>query len=138
MNQVVSYALVGIFTFLSGVHFYWLMGGKLGLSAAVPQIDGQLAFEPAWWQVLMVAAGLLFCALLIAANSDWINLPFSSNLERIAINYLAALFTLRAIGDFKVIGFVKKSRQGLFARRDTILYTPLCVAIALSLLFVSV
>jgi hypothetical protein len=45
---------------------------------------------------------------------------------------LAALFLLRGIGDFRLVGFFKRVRGTRFARRDTRLYSPLCLALALA------
>ncbi len=43
---------------------------------------------------------------------------------------LTALFAMRAIGEFRFVGLFKTQREGLFARRDTWIYTPLCISIA--------
>ena len=37
---------------------------------------------------------------------------------------------LRAVGDFRMVGFWKTVRDTPFARWDTRLFSPLCVAIA--------
>jgi hypothetical protein len=45
---------------------------------------------------------------------------------------IAALFLLRAIGDFKYVGFFKSVSQTDFARLDSLLFTPLCLLIAIA------
>ena len=39
---------------------------------------------------------------------------------------------MRAIGDFKLVGFFKAARGSAFARRDTLLYSPVCLTLALA------
>ncbi|TKI67695.1 DUF3995 domain-containing protein [Lysinibacillus mangiferihumi] len=48
----------------------------------------------------------------------------------------AVIFLIRAIGDFKYVGFFKKIKHSQFARNDTWLYSPLCLFISLVYLFV--
>ena len=55
------------FTDLSLIHIYWLFGGRVGQLAAIPEIDGKLAFQPSTEATLMVAIGPALRALLIAA-----------------------------------------------------------------------
>ncbi len=43
---------------------------------------------------------------------------------------LAAIFVLRAVGDFHYVGFFKRVRGSVFARRDTWVFSPLCVVLA--------
>lgn len=44
---------------------------------------------------------------------------------------LAVVLFLRAIGDFRLVGFFKQIRDTRFARLDTILYSPLCLVMAI-------
>jgi len=43
---------------------------------------------------------------------------------------LALVLLLRAIGDFRLVGFFKRIRGSRFARLDTVLYSPLCLALS--------
>ena len=45
---------------------------------------------------------------------------------------VAAVLAARAIGDRRSVGFMKRSRDSAFARRDTYLYSPLCVLLAVA------
>jgi hypothetical protein len=49
---------------------------------------------------------------------------------QIAAWLIAAVFALRAIGDFRYVGFFKRIRDSKFARLDTLAYSPLCAALA--------
>lgn len=51
----------------------------------------------------------------------------------IAIVVLALMFAVRAVGDFRYVGFFKRIRGSRFARMDTLYYSPLCAALALSI-----
>ncbi|MEY4541844.1 MAG: hypothetical protein RLZZ306_3601 [Bacteroidota bacterium] len=35
-----------IFLTIAGFHFYWAFGGKFGSQAVIPQMEGELAFQP--------------------------------------------------------------------------------------------
>jgi hypothetical protein len=50
---------------------------------------------------------------------------------------IAALFFLRAIGDFKLIGFFKQANDSGFAFWDTFLFSPLCLFIAVAAFLIS-
>jgi hypothetical protein len=81
-------------------------------------------------QSFAVAAGLGVAALVIAAAAGWISVPVSAGLLRWAAYGVAAVFVLRAIGEFRHVGFFKRNRGSRFARLDSWLYSPLCVLIA--------
>ena len=42
---------------------------------------------------------------------------------------IAGIFILRAIGDFRYVGFFKSVKQSAFARADSRYYSPLCLLI---------
>jgi hypothetical protein len=50
---------------------------------------------------------------------------------------IALLFLLRAIGDFRYVGFFKSVSGTAFARWDTILFSPLCLFIAVAAFLIS-
>ena len=43
MSFLVARWIVGVFGFISLVHLYWAAGGKLGVTAAIPQLPGEFA-----------------------------------------------------------------------------------------------
>ena len=45
--------------------------------------------------------------------------------------FIAIIFILRAIGDFKYLGFFKKINHSDFAKSDTKLFSPLCLTIGI-------
>jgi hypothetical protein len=50
---------------------------------------------------------------------------------------LGAVFVLRAIGERKLVGFFKRVRGTAFARWDTWLFSPLCLALGVSVLWLA-
>ena len=117
---------------LSGLHVYWALGGRRGLTAALPAApDGSLHLRPSAALTALVAASLLAMGglsavpLVLGANA-------APGWWRLAIAALAALFALRAVGDFRYVGLSKRVHHTTFARLDTRYYTPLCLALAAS------
>ena len=131
MNTTIAFSLIAVFLCLSLLHFYWLLGGRVGLLAAIPEIGGKPAFEPSAIATLTVAIGLALCALLIAATAGVLPLPLHGAVLAWATRVLALALLLRAIGDFRLVGFFKRIRDTRFARLDTVAYSPLCLALAI-------
>lgn len=127
----IALSLVTIFLCLSLLHFYWLLGGRVGLHAAIPEIDGKPAFQPSATATLVVAIGLALCALLIAATAGVLTLPLPHSVLAWLTRALAFVLLLRAIGDFRLVGFFKRIRSSRFARLDTAVYSPLCLVLAI-------
>jgi hypothetical protein len=49
---------------------------------------------------------------------------------------IAGVFMLRAIGEFKYVGFFKKVRKTAFGLNDTKFYSPLCLLIGLLMMII--
>lgn len=93
--------------------------------------DGSPAFEPNKSATLTVAI-LLFMFAFISSGSWGLYRAWLTDDYFIFGNLIIVLlFGWRAIGDFKAIGFFKKYKGSLFAEKDTTIYSPLCVMIAL-------
>ncbi len=131
LSTIISVSLIAVFACLSLLHFYWLSGGRVGILAAIPEIDGKPAFQPSALATLVVAIGLALCALLIAATAGIVKLPLSHTVLSWLTRALAVVLLLRAIGDFRLVGFFKRHRNSRFARLDTAVYSPLCLALAI-------
>ena len=69
--------LISIFCALSGIHFYWAMGGKWGSEAVFPtQEDNTIIAAPGIIPTLIVAIGLMLFALVALTQiSSW-TFPF--------------------------------------------------------------
>ena len=125
-----------VFTTLSFIHIYWAFGGKWGATAAIPETEGKLTFTPGKLITLVVATGLFLFAMISLSNSG----IFTSWNEPVYFRFgmwcIVAIFFLRAIGDFKVMGFSKKIKGTTFAKYDTNFYSPLCLYLASSSLII--
>lgn len=118
---------------LAAVHVYWAFGGSAGIRGTVPTVDGKPVFEPGRTATLLVALGLALLATTAALSRSpaLMNVDGQSSL-RYANRLAAGLFLARAIGDFRLVGFFKRIRGTRFARLDTLVYSPLCLLLALA------
>lgn len=131
--MILYIALMLVFAFLGGIHFYWAFGGSWGVEATFPILDnGPKDFKPPLVATIIVGLGLWSMALFYLL----ILLSFHSIIFDSSSKYvqwiIPSIFTLRAIGDFKYIGLFKTRRQSSFAEMDTKLFSPLCLFIAVA------
>ncbi len=136
MIFVLIYINTLIFVFLSGLHFYWLLGGRWGFSTSYPTSKSfKPIFVPGLMSTLIVAIGLLFFAVLLLLKIA----PFTFISQKF-VDYLnltiALIFLLRSIGDFNYIGLFKRIKDTPFAKNDTQIYVPLCLYLAISCLLI--
>ena len=128
---IIAGSLIAVFAGLSLIHLYWLFGGRFGQLAAIPEVDGKLVFQPSTLATLVVTIGLALCAVVIAGTAGMLAVPLSQPALAWLTRGLAVVLLLRAIGDFRLVGFCKRIRHTRFARLDTIIYSPLCLALAI-------
>ena len=126
--------LVGAIIFgISAIHFYWVFGGKWGLSVALPEpVDLSKSFpKPGPFLTILVALAFLIMSLIVFGAKI---LPFTEKqiyYLRIAIGMV---FLLRSLGDFKYFGFFRKIKNTNFSKFDTQFFTPLSFFIGFVLL----
>lgn len=115
--------LAAVLTALSLLHVYWAGGGTWGAEASVPKTpEGQPLFRPGPLACLAVAAALAAgSALAVAGAFRW---------RSALLSMMAAVFALRALGDFRYAGWSKSVHGSDFATLDTWLYSPLCLALS--------
>ena len=130
-------AAAAILTLLGLLHLYWAAGGTWGKSATVPTFEGKPVIHPTPLTTTIVAAGLFAMAALLAAKLGWIALPITALSLRASLWLASAIFFLRALGDFRYVGFFKRVRDTRFAELDTKLYSPLCLLLAAMVALVS-
>ncbi len=112
-----------IFGFLALLHFYWALGGAggTGSSAAIPEINGVPVFKPSKAGTAAVGLVLLGTAAIVLMHVE------------LLIAGAAIALILRAIGDFRLVGFFKRPNNSRFARMDTRYYSPFCLALGAAL-----
>ena len=120
-----------IFLSLGIIHFYWAKGGKWGFKNAIPtKENGNLVMNPKTIDSIMVGIYLTSIAVFYLLQIDFFKIYFP--FWTIYVSWIVpAIFFLRAIGDFKYVGFFKKIRTTLFSKWDTQLFSPLCLTISL-------
>ncbi len=132
MWDVIAILISITLTFLSGLHFYWALFGIIDISTVVPTnpTKGHV-ISPGKGSSAMVGVILLLFAFV------FIN-KIAMFIEGKWLNYTAfaigILFLIRAIGDFKYVGFTKKIKNSKFSRLDTRYYSPFCFILGILIL----
>jgi hypothetical protein len=129
--SIVGGGAAAVLALLAIVHCFWAVGGRTGMVAAVPSGDRGPLFKPGRIATLFVAAALMGLAGLFALSAgmfgraDW-----AQRWPAAALAVTALVFLARAVGEFNYVGLFKRRRPGSFARLDTLVYSPLCLALA--------
>lgn len=139
MIVILAWSVSGVLALVSGIHLYWLFGGRRGHKAAVPERNGEPLFRPSRLATAVVAL-LLGAAAWAVLELGGASRPglLSGKLLAYGGWLLAAVFVLRAIGDFKWLGLFKKETGTLFAKWDSMLYTPLCLLLGLAVMTIAI
>ena len=131
LRSWVGIALAVVFGLLSALHVFWAFGGTWGAGATVAEVNGRPRFEPSRGATLAVAAALVAAAVVVLARAHLILRGVPSWAPQGSAAVLGAVFLLRSVGDFRLMGFFKSVRGTRFAVRDTWLYSPLCLLLGL-------
>lgn len=138
MKYLVAYFAIVIFSFISLIHLYWGVGGRWGYDAVIPTQNGKPAFNPSKGVTILLAIVLLLPILLILGRMDVFASKISPWFFKAGLWGVCLVFLLRAIGNFKTIGFFKKRTEAKFSLWDTFLFSPLCLLVSFLILFVSI
>ena len=137
MNKLLPLAVCLAFVGLALWHFYMALVAASGVTGAVPSVEGKPVFVPTRRATVGVGVVLLLFAVLVAGTGGMV----SVGLPAVALSWLsyALAFGLlaRAIGEFRYVGFFKRVRGTKFARLDTLLYSPLCLLLAVAVALVA-
>jgi hypothetical protein len=132
MSIVISIILFLIFLSLSCLHFYWAIGGKKGKENAIPvNINNEKIIRPTIISTLFVGIILLLFGFINIIKTKIINITLPEIVENYCLWVIVVLFLLRAIGDFKYIGFFKRIKNTKFSIMDTKIYSPLCLIVGI-------
>lgn len=119
-----------IFSTLGIIHFYWAKGGKWGFKNAIPtKENGDLVMNPKTIDSIMVGVYLTIIAVFYLSQLNFFEINFP-NWTSYILWIVPSIFFLRAVGDFKYIGFFKQIKTTLFAKWDTQLFSPLCFVLS--------
>ncbi len=118
---------------ISGIHFFWAFGGRWGADAAIPTSqDGKTMLSPDIFATLVVAFGILAMALFHLEKIQIVSLSIPNWINTYGLKIIAGIFLLRAIGEFRYVGFFKKIKNTKFATLDTKYYSPLCLILSVN------
>ncbi|WP_018622171.1 DUF3995 domain-containing protein [Spirosoma luteum] len=120
---------------ISLIHVYWAAGGRWGLAESVPKLNGAKAIKPGRFTTLVVALIFGFMAFFYLYKIGWLtplNIIVPDWLTRSGPWFLAGIFLLRAIGDFRYVGLFKRVRGSRFSQLDTNFYSPLCLLLSVN------
>ncbi len=124
--------LVIIFVLISGLHFYWAAGGKWAIENVVPRDEqGKPVLKTGVVASIVVGLGLLFFAMYYLLVAGFVEFTLPEIILTPLGWIIPSIFLLRAIGDFKYVGFTKKIKNTTFARLDSAYFARLCLFIAL-------
>src|SRR5260221_13895259 len=101
------------------MHVYWALGGRMGKSAAVPEVNGQQTFIPSRAGTMAVAAALFFAATVGAIAGRLFEPGGFKGIFRILAFDLSPTFLHRAVGVFRLVRFFNRVRVTYFALLET-------------------
>lgn len=121
------------FIFLAILHANWL-SGRSRFAGLITPTDGndRMLFRPS---PLLLVFLCIISVISATLNLGWVGLlPFGPyrQLCGYGIAVIGTLLLLRAIGDFRYIGFSKRHSNSRFARADSTLISPLCLLFSLT------
>ncbi len=137
MIKTLGILLAVIFAAIALLHFYWAFGGSTSGMAAIPTVGGKLAFTPSALGTVMVALAFVAAALVALGQIDFLGDIVPHWIFRAGLFVISVLFLLRAVGEFKMVGFFKTLTGTPFAAMDTWVYSPLCLFIAVAAFIVA-
>lgn len=131
LHQTLAALLCLVFVGLAALHFYWAGGGRLALNGAVPIVDDRALFTPGPLASTAVGLALIAAATIVAVRGGLLALDLPVWFVQFGTWVLVVVFAVRAVGEFRYFGFFKRVRGTIFARRDSLFYSPLCALISL-------
>jgi hypothetical protein len=128
--HILSLLLATILGLLAALHLSWAAGARWGRSASIPELNHRPALQPGPLACTVVAILLTVAALLLLGQAGVLALPGPRWLTAAGAWAVGVVFTLRAVGDFRLFGLFRRVTGTQFARNDALLYTPLCLLLA--------
>lgn len=140
MVAAVAGVVAGTLAVIGLLHVYWALAGTgAGTSAMIPEVDGRPAFKPGRAATLAIAMLLEIAAALVALQGRLFTIDgLPPALIRVGASGVALVLAARGVGDFRLAGISKRVRGTRFARLDSLVFTPLCFALAAGIVVVVV
>ncbi|MGA7991859.1 MAG: DUF3995 domain-containing protein [Thermoanaerobaculia bacterium] len=129
LQLALASSLALVFAFLGALHVFWAVGGRLGFSSVIPEVNGKRAFTPAPAATLAVALALFLASSLVLGKAGVFGSRAAEHFKW-PVFILGFALLMRAVGAGGLVGFTKRVRGTSFARWDTRLFSPLCLALS--------
>ncbi|MDO6602448.1 DUF3995 domain-containing protein [Arenibacter palladensis] len=114
------------------IHFNWVIGGKFGFSESLPTKEsGERVLNPKKIDSAIVGIGLTIFGIFYVLKSGLIEYSLPAWIMKYGSWIIPIIFLLRAIGEFRYVGFFKSIKKTEFGKLDTKLFSPLCLAIGI-------
>ncbi len=130
--MTLSILLSIILVALGILHFKWAMGETFGFSKSLPTKEsGERVLNPTKMDSVIVGAGLTAFGIFYVFKSGLIASGLPEWITIYAGWIIPMIFLLRAMGEFKYVGFFKKVKNTEFGKLDTKYFSPLCLVIGI-------
>ena len=130
--MILSILLSIILISLGMIHFNWVVGGKFGFVESLPTKEsGERVLNPKKIDSAVVGIGLTVFGFLYVLKSGLIEYNLPEWIMKYGSWAIPTIFLLRAIGEFKYVGFFKRVKKTDFGKLDTKFFSPLCLIIAM-------
>ncbi len=137
MKLVLPLLVSFVFILLALWHFRMALLPSAGASGAVPSDSGRPLFVPSARATVAVGVVLLSFAGLVAATAGFVSVGLPVRVLCWLSFALALGLAARAVGEFRYVGFFKRVRGSRFATLDTLVYSPLCLLLAIGVALVA-
>lgn len=128
LSILLSFILFG----LGIIHFNWAIGGQFGFTQSLPTKEsGERVLNPRKIDSALVGLGLTVFGLFYLLKSDIFDISLSQRIMNYGSLIIPILFLLRAIGDFKYVGFFKRVKNTNFGKLDAKFFSPFCLIISI-------
>ncbi len=123
--DVLAILLSIVLIFLAVLHFYWALFGIKDPEAVLPtMVESNTVKTPGKIAAVLVGIVLLcFAFVFINKVVAYVDYPW---LKYVSLG-IGFIFMVRALGDFKYVGFFKTAKNSKFSALDTRYYSPLCL-----------
>ena len=128
LSILLSLILIG----LGMIHFNWVIGGKFGFSESLPtKKNGERVLNPKKIDCAIVGFGLTVFGIFYIFKSGLIEFNLPEWIMTYGSWIIPIIFLLRAVGEFKYVGFFKSVKKTDFGKLDTKFFSPLCLIIGI-------
>jgi hypothetical protein len=136
-TPAISIALASALFVLAMLHVGWAVRAKLGDSVVIPKVDGRPVFTPSRTSTLLVASALLGAMFVALLQGRILHAVLPDAPVQWAALAAGSAFLLRAVGEFRLVGFFKRVRNSDFARWDDWCFSPLSALIGSAFLYLA-